>query len=73
MLLSYNGYLVTHEGYFYLLDSLPLLCAISLFVIVWPPLVLNGLPSDSWKDGEVATAMEIGPLKSPDSWKGQYA
>ncbi|KAF7966856.1 hypothetical protein HWV62_36715 [Athelia sp. TMB] len=32
-----NGYITTHEAFFYFFDSLPLLLAISLFVFVWPP------------------------------------
>ncbi|KAG7530345.1 hypothetical protein FFLO_05117 [Filobasidium floriforme] len=34
---GYDSYLATHEGYFYLLDALPLVIAISLFFFVWPP------------------------------------
>ncbi|KAJ7238566.1 RTA1 like protein-domain-containing protein [Mycena haematopus] len=33
---GYNGTISTHEGYFYLLDSLPLWIAMSLYCIVWP-------------------------------------
>jgi len=33
---GYDGYLVTHEIYFYLLDSLPLLLAISVYIPFWP-------------------------------------
>ena len=32
---------MTHEGYLYALDSLPLLLSISVFVVVWPPRVMN--------------------------------
>jgi hypothetical protein len=31
-----GGYLVTHEIYFYLLDSLPLLIGICTYIIYWP-------------------------------------
>ncbi|KAG2118474.1 RTA1 like protein-domain-containing protein [Suillus clintonianus] len=31
-----GGYLITHEIYFYLLDSLPLLIGISTYIIYWP-------------------------------------
>lgn len=34
---GYDSYLATTEGYFYLLDALPLALAISLFFFVWPP------------------------------------
>ncbi|KAJ7101569.1 RTA1 like protein-domain-containing protein [Mycena belliarum] len=39
-----TGYLSTHEGYFYLLDALPLWVAMSSFCAVWPTrfLHLNG-------------------------------
>jgi hypothetical protein len=36
---GYDSYLATHEGYFYLLDALPLVIAISLFFFVWPPAI----------------------------------
>ncbi|KIY49758.1 RTA1 like protein, partial [Fistulina hepatica ATCC 64428] len=38
---GYEGYLATHEGFFYCLDALPLLLAISVYIFVWPPLLLN--------------------------------
>jgi hypothetical protein len=44
---GYTSYLAVHEGYFYILDALPLAVAIALFVLVWPPAVFahdaNGL------------------------------
>lgn len=33
---GHGGYLVTHEIYFYLLDSLPLLIGICTYIIFWP-------------------------------------
>ncbi|KIM74982.1 hypothetical protein PILCRDRAFT_827692 [Piloderma croceum F 1598] len=36
-----GGYLVTHEIYFYLLDALPLLLAISIYIPFWPAKYLN--------------------------------
>ncbi|KAJ7450701.1 RTA1 like protein-domain-containing protein [Mycena galericulata] len=33
---GYNGFLATHEGFFYCLDSLPLWIAMSLYAFVWP-------------------------------------
>jgi hypothetical protein len=36
---GYTSYLAVNEGYFYLLDALPLAIAISLFYFVWPPTV----------------------------------
>ncbi|KAG8718704.1 hypothetical protein FRC08_004611 [Ceratobasidium sp. 394] len=37
---GHSGYLATHEVYFYVLDCLPLLCAIAVYNVVWPPVVL---------------------------------
>ncbi|KAE9395968.1 hypothetical protein BT96DRAFT_1041733 [Gymnopus androsaceus JB14] len=33
---GYFGFLATHEGYFYLLDALPLWIAMTLYCFVWP-------------------------------------
>ncbi|GAA5929057.1 RTA1 domain-containing protein [Sporobolomyces koalae] len=33
---GYSGYIPTHEGYFYLLDALPLWLGMTLYSIVWP-------------------------------------
>lgn len=38
---GYDGYLRTTEAYFYALDSLPLFLAISIWVLVWPPRIVN--------------------------------
>ncbi|KAG9076849.1 hypothetical protein FS749_011326 [Ceratobasidium sp. UAMH 11750] len=42
-----EGYLATHEPYFYLLDCIPLWIGIVAFVVVWPPnyLSLNNKPA----------------------------
>ena len=37
---GYQGVLRTTEIYFYLLDSLPLLLAMSVWIFVWPPTFL---------------------------------
>ncbi|EUC63771.1 RTA1-domain protein [Rhizoctonia solani AG-3 Rhs1AP] len=37
---GFSGYLLTHEAYFYILDVLPLLCAVIVYNYVWPPAVL---------------------------------
>lgn len=40
---GYTGYLATHEGFFYLLDALPLWISMTIFCFVWPPrFVQNG-------------------------------
>ncbi|KAH7337990.1 RTA1 like protein-domain-containing protein [Rhizoctonia solani] len=38
---GWDGYLATHEGYFYVLDTLPLFIAVLVFVITWPPMYLT--------------------------------
>ncbi|KAJ3821704.1 RTA1 like protein-domain-containing protein [Lentinula raphanica] len=43
---GYNGFLVTHEGYFYLLDSLPLWIAMTLYCFLWPTRFINKYESD---------------------------
>lgn len=43
----YNGYITTHEAFFYLFDSLPLWLSMTLYCIVWPKRCL----SDSRADG----------------------
>ncbi|KAG9126897.1 hypothetical protein FRC07_001508 [Ceratobasidium sp. 392] len=42
---GFSGYLLTHEIYFYVLDCLPLLIAIAVYAIVWPPAILENLYS----------------------------
>ncbi|GAA5852122.1 hypothetical protein JCM3766R1_007108 [Sporobolomyces carnicolor] len=39
---GYDGYLATHEGYFYLLDALPLWLAMSIYCFFWPPRFIEG-------------------------------
>jgi hypothetical protein len=41
---GYDSYLATHEIYLYLLDALPLLLAMSLYVFVWPPRFIPETP-----------------------------
>ncbi|KAE9395155.1 RTA1-domain-containing protein [Gymnopus androsaceus JB14] len=38
---GYFGFLATHEGYFYLLDALPLWIAMTLYCFVWPSRFIN--------------------------------
>ncbi|GAA6031804.1 hypothetical protein JCM8097_001998 [Rhodosporidiobolus ruineniae] len=51
-----DGALMTHEGYFYILDALPLLLSMALFCIIWPPRVLDGVE----RKGASAPPEEIG-------------
>ncbi|CAK5265173.1 unnamed protein product [Mycena citricolor] len=39
---GYNGYVATHESFFYLFDALPLWLAMSLYCFVWPTRFLHG-------------------------------
>ncbi|GAA5949407.1 hypothetical protein JCM3765_003399 [Sporobolomyces pararoseus] len=39
---GYYGYLPTHEGYFYLLDALPLWLAMTLYCFFWPSRFIRG-------------------------------
>ncbi|KAG1725074.1 RTA1 like protein-domain-containing protein [Suillus paluster] len=41
-----GGYLVTHEIYFYLLDSLPLLIGICTYIVYWPTKYLDSSSQD---------------------------
>ncbi|GAA5836184.1 hypothetical protein JCM9279_002219 [Rhodotorula babjevae] len=40
---GHDGYLATHEGYFYLFDALPLWIAMTLLAYCWPPRIFDGL------------------------------
>jgi hypothetical protein len=52
---GYDSYLASHEGYFYLLDALPLALAVVLFAAVWPPEVFENGP---WT-GESGLGLEM--------------
>ncbi|KAH7337989.1 RTA1 like protein-domain-containing protein [Rhizoctonia solani] len=57
---GWDGYLATHEGYFYTLDTLPLFIAILVFVITWPPMYLTHYGHSS----SVDTTVEMGVSRS---------
>ncbi|KAJ7508286.1 RTA1 like protein-domain-containing protein [Mycena galericulata] len=38
---GYSGYIVLHEGYFYIFDSLPLWISMTLYCVVWPTRFLS--------------------------------
>jgi len=46
---GHNGYLLTHEIYFYLLDTLPLFIAITVYVPFWPAKYIVHPIEDSYK------------------------
>ncbi|CAK5265174.1 unnamed protein product [Mycena citricolor] len=39
---GYNGYVATHESFFYIFDALPLWLSMSLYCFVWPTRFLHG-------------------------------
>ncbi|KAJ7794398.1 RTA1 like protein-domain-containing protein [Mycena olivaceomarginata] len=43
---GYNGYITTHEVYFYLFDSLPLWLSMTLYCIMWPKRCLSDCRAD---------------------------
>ncbi|KAN0065284.1 hypothetical protein ACQY0O_001119 [Thecaphora frezii] len=56
---GYNGYLISHEMYLMLLDSLPLILAIGTWAMCWPTRVLEGCVErvrGDLKSGEDATS-----------------
>jgi len=46
---GHGGYLLTHEIYFYTLDTLPLFIAISIYVPLWPAKYLTRQAEDEYK------------------------
>ncbi|KAF8597902.1 RTA1-domain-containing protein [Ceratobasidium sp. AG-I] len=60
---GFGGYLATHEGYFYLLDCLPLWIAVVVFNITWPPIYLTGykeINTSESRSGSGDVAIEMG-------------
>jgi hypothetical protein len=53
---SYDGYLRSHEGYFYLLDALPLFIPLAIWVLIWPPQYIGNNPKSFSRADEVAHA-----------------
>ncbi|KAG8948117.1 hypothetical protein FRC04_010029 [Tulasnella sp. 424] len=49
---GYHGHLATEEGFFYTLDSLPLLFAIGVYVAFWPGRFLSSTPLHHAVDAE---------------------
>lgn len=52
----YDGYLRGHEGYFYLLDALPLFVPLATWVFIWAPQYLGNNPKSFTRAGEIAQA-----------------
>ncbi|KAJ9101023.1 hypothetical protein QFC20_005307 [Naganishia adeliensis] len=53
---GYDGYLRGHEGYFYLLDALPLLVPLAIWVPIWPPQYIGNNPKSFSRADEIAQA-----------------
>ncbi|KAG8923536.1 hypothetical protein FRC00_006117 [Tulasnella sp. 408] len=49
---GYHGHLATEEGFFYTLDSLPLLFAIGVYVAFWPGRFISATPLHHAVDAE---------------------
>ncbi|KAF5384013.1 hypothetical protein D9757_006917 [Collybiopsis confluens] len=63
---GYNGFLSTHEGYFYLLDALPLWVAMTLYVFLWPARFNNGEDEDSARGQAFAVPLTENGVKYTD-------
>lgn len=53
---SYDGYLRSHEGYFYLLDALPLVIPLAIWVLIWPPQYIGNNPKSISRADEIANS-----------------
>ncbi|GAA5886137.1 hypothetical protein JCM16303_000060 [Sporobolomyces ruberrimus] len=73
---GYDGYLATTEGYFYLLDALPLWLAMSLYALFWPSRFVEGAallnPQGSDLDSPVTTSNDFKLVQTP-SWRPEQA
>ncbi|KAJ3986786.1 RTA1 like protein-domain-containing protein [Lentinula detonsa] len=65
---GYFGYLSTHEGYFYLLDSLPLWVAMTLYCFLWPSRFINKYEADEAARG---TPIAV-PLVENNKYSSSY-
>ena len=46
----YTGFVATHEGYFYVMDPLPLWIAITIYCFIWPSRYIKEYDGDSTSD-----------------------
>ncbi|KAG0368707.1 RTA1 like protein-domain-containing protein [Gamsiella multidivaricata] len=49
---GYQGYLITHELYLFILDAIPLVIAIGIWAIVWPTVLLDRIASNVRLDSQ---------------------
>ncbi|GAA5967414.1 hypothetical protein JCM11641_000541 [Rhodosporidiobolus odoratus] len=68
---GYSGYLLEHEVYFYVLDALPLLLAMSLYAYIWPTRVIDGAARDA-STSSAEESLESGSYGSPGSPEKRY-
>ncbi|KAJ4470888.1 RTA1 like protein-domain-containing protein [Lentinula aciculospora] len=66
---GYSGYLSTHEGYFFLLDSLPLWIAMTLYCFFWPTRFINQHEANAAARGTPTPV----PLVENNKYIGSYA
>lgn len=55
---SYDGYIPTHEAFFYLFDSLPLAIAIGLYAVWWPAVVVGDVHKSDMEKARAVEAVE---------------
>ncbi|KAJ9116886.1 hypothetical protein QFC22_004543 [Naganishia vaughanmartiniae] len=53
---GYDGYLRSHEGYFYLLDALPLFIPLAIWILIWAPQYIGNNPKSVTRSDEIAHA-----------------
>lgn len=58
--LGHDGALKTTETWFYLLDALPLWICMTLFCVIWPPRVIDGVEA-----GDASEALPVISRRSP--------
>jgi hypothetical protein len=61
---GHDGPLKTTETWFYLLDALPLWISMTLFCIIWPPRVIEGVDENEG-EGEAAQRLPVHDRHSP--------
>ncbi|GAA5886138.1 hypothetical protein JCM16303_000061 [Sporobolomyces ruberrimus] len=68
---GFDGYLATHEAYFYLLDALPLLISMALYAILWPARFIEGartMEDYETLDAQGSASYPIGFVPTESNW-----
>lgn len=68
----YDGYLMTHEGYFYALDAIPLFLAVLLFVFVYPHACLSKAGPSEAATQSPASATSLKALRADTLEEGRW-